>query len=143
MNQSRIVVAGVVLLAGLLSSCAASVSDAYVIKNDPGSVKLVAGTEHGVVSLTEAAVNRLQIQTARVTRAGKALVVPSDAVFVDSDGAWWLFTNPEPQKYVRVKIEIRREADGKAFLAAGPKVGTEVVIVGAAELSGVEQAVGH
>ncbi len=70
-------------------------------------------------------------------------MVPSSAVFVDTEGAWWVYTNPKPLVFERQKIALQREAGGFAYFASGPPVGTKVVTVGVPELSGVEDAVGH
>lgn len=131
----------IALLAALLSSCAAAPSDAYVIQNDPGHVEEIPGSDVGLVTLSDGAAERLQIRTAAVVAAGKRLVVPSEAVFVDTSGVWWVFTNPEPDTFVREEIQLLRQRDGRAVLASGPAPGTEVVIVGVAQLYGVENAV--
>jgi hypothetical protein len=135
--------AGAALLAGLLCSCGAAASDAYVIKDDPGHVEAIPGSDLGLVTLADGAAERLQLRTTEVVAAGKQLVVPSEAVFVDTSGAWWVFTNPEPDHFVRAEIQLVRQQDGKAVLADGPPPGTKVVVVGVAELYGIEQAIGH
>ena len=135
--------AGLVFLTAVLSSCGAAASDKYVVKNDPGHVEPIPGSDLGMVTLTDGAAERLQIQTTEVVAAGKRLVVPSEAVFVDTSGVWWVFTSPEPNHFVRAQIELLRQQDGKAVLAAGPEPGTEVVIRGVAQLYGVEESVGH
>lgn len=135
--------AGAALLAGLLCSCGAAASDAYVIQNDPGHVEDLPGSDVDLVTLADGAAQRLQIRTAEVVAAGKRLVVPDEAVFVDTSGVWWVFTNPEPDHFVRAEIHLVRQRDGRAVLASGPAAGTKVVVVGAAELYGIEQAIGH
>jgi hypothetical protein len=135
--------AGAVLIAAVLSSCGAAASDSYVIHNDPGHVEAIPGRDEGLVTLTEAAVKRLKIQTTGVVDTGKRLMVPDEAVLVDTDGRWWVFTSPEPHHFVREEIQLRRQRAGQAWFSAGPPAGTQVVVVGVAELYGVEQAVGH
>jgi hypothetical protein len=135
--------AGAALLAVLLCSCGAAASDAYVIQNDPGHVEAIPGSDLGLVTLADGAAERLQLRTTEVVAAGKHLVVPSEAVFVDTSGAWWVFTNPEPDHFVRAEIQLVRQQDGKAILAAGPPPGTKVVVLGVAELYGIEQSIGH
>jgi hypothetical protein len=127
----------------LLSSCAGSVPDKYVIENEPASVEKIAGSDRARVILTDRAAKRLGVQTTRVKRAPGGLVVPSAALFVDTDGVWWVYTNPEPLVFVRHEIRLDRESGGHAFLSSGPPVGTEVVTVGVAELRGVEDEIGH
>lgn len=141
-RQAKLVVT-LTLSGALLCGCAGAVSDAYVIENDPGKVEHVDGSELGKVTLTEPAAKRLSIEVTPVEERGRRLVVPSSAIFVDPDGAWWVYTNPEPLSYVRHEVEIVREADGHVVLSSGPEAGTEVVTVGVPELYGVEAEVGH
>lgn len=127
----------------LLAACGEQVDDSYVIENDPGQVEHVEGSDLSKVTLTDAAAERLRIETARVTGSSKGLVVPTSAIFVDPDGAWWVYTNPEPYVYVRHEVDVAREHNGRTFLEKGPAAGAHVVTVGVAELYGVEDEVGH
>lgn len=131
------------IAAGLLTSCAGTSSDAYVIENDPGSVEHVDGSEIGRVTLTDGAEGRLGVKTAPVGKAGSLLSVPDEAIFVDPDGAWWVYTNPEPGVYVRQEVTLDLQRNGRALLSSGPGVGARVVTVGVAELYGIEAEVGH
>jgi hypothetical protein len=143
MQRKLAALAALPISAALLSSCAEAVSDAYVVENDPGSVEHVEGSDIGRVSLADGAAERLQVQTTPVERQGRELAVPASAVFVDPDGVWWVYTNPEPGVYVRHEIAVDHHRDGRAVLSSGPKAGTEVVTVGVAELYGIEAEVGH
>lgn len=136
-------VALVALAAALLSSCAGAVSDAYVVKNDPGSVEPIEGTHLSRVMITAEASQRLGIETERVTGSARGLVVPPEAVFVDPDGAWWVYTVPGPNEYVRHEVVVKYQAGDEVFLSKGPAPGTQVVTVGVAEVYGVEFEVGH
>ena len=131
------------LTAGLLTTSAGTPSAPYVIDNDPGSIEHVDGSVSERVILTQEAVKRLRVETTPVARAGKGLTVPDTAIFVDPEGAWWVYTNPEPGVYVRHEIAIKGEHDGRVLLTAGPRAGTDVVTVGVAELYGIEAEVGH
>lgn len=135
--------AGTALVAAALSSCAGAASDKYLVQNDPGHVATIPGSDVGLVTLSDGAAERLRIETTAVVAKGKRLVVPSEAVFVDTSGVWWVFTSPEPNHFVREMIQLLRQRDGKAILASGPAPGTEVVVVGVAQLSGVETSIGH
>ena len=130
-------------LALMASACGGPVADAYTIGHEPASVVTAPGSDHVKVVLEEKAAQRLAIETAAVTRQGSTLVVPSSAVFVDPEGKWWVYTNPEPLTFERQEITTIREAGGKAYLSKGPKEGTKVVTVGVPEIYGVEDAVGH
>lgn len=130
-------------LALLVSACAGAVSDEYVIENDPGSVEHIEGSELSKVSLTQKAMERLDVRTAAVGGNAGGVLVPQEATFVDPDGRWWVYTNPEPLVFVRQEIEIEREHEGKVLISHGPRPGTDVVVVGVAELYGIEAEVGH
>lgn len=127
----------------LLAACGGTVSDAYVVENDPGSVEEVAEGEIPRVSVTEGAARRLQIATTAVEPAGDALTVPNTAVFVDTHGIWWVYTNPEPLVFERAEVDIVDEDDTHVVYQSGPEAGTEVVTVGVAELAGIEEDSGH
>lgn len=143
MQRMRTTLAGLPIATALLASCANTTSDAYVIENDPGHVEHVDGSDLGRVHLTPAAVKRLQIDTTLIRRAGQNLVVREEALFVDPDGAWWVYTNPAPGIYVRHEVSLAGHRGAQAMLTSGPKPGTEVVAVGVAELYGIEAEVGH
>jgi Cu/Ag efflux pump CusA len=128
----------------LLSSCAGAVADEYAIEHEPAHVEPIAGSAHlQRITLEERAAQRLAIQTTEVQKAANRLIVPSSAVFVDPEGHWWLYTNPEPLVFIRHQIDLDRQAGGRAYLSSGPPAGTKVVTVGVPELSGIEEGVGH
>ena len=131
------------LCGALVAGCAGTVSDAYVIADDPGHVEHVDDSGLGKVTLTEEAAARLEIETAPVATRGRHLAVPDTAVFVDPEGAWWVYTSPAELTYVRHEVEIVREVDDQVLLSHGPEPGTDVVTVGVAEIYGVEHEVGH
>lgn len=132
-----------VVLASLLSSCGGTVEDSYTIEHQPAFAEPIAGTHRVRVTVEKEAVERLQLRTAPVEKGKSGLVVPSAAIFVDPEGHWWVYTNPEANVFVRQEISLKREDDGQAFLSDGPRVGTQVVTQGAPELYGVEDESGH
>jgi hypothetical protein len=133
-----------VIAAVFLSSCAGAVAtDSYVVEHEPSKIEKIDGSDRVRVVLTEAAAERLDIRTTPVQRSAEGSVVPSAAVFVDPDGVWWVYTSPEPFVFVRHEVDLDREEGGRAFLSNGPPVGADVVTVGVAELSGVEDEIGH
>lgn len=68
----------------------------------------------------------------------EALIVPWSAIFHDANGDAWLYEQSAPQTFVRRRVLLKRVDATEAILDAGPRVGTEVVTVGAAELFGAE-----
>lgn len=125
-----------------LASCGGTVADEYVIETQPYKLEPVEGQDVLRVILTESAAQHLGIETVPVRKAGSQLVVPYDAVYIDSHGGFWVYTNPEPLVFVRAPIKIARESSTEAFLTEGPPAGTEVVTVGVPELYGSEQEFG-
>jgi Cu/Ag efflux pump CusA len=126
----------------LLTSCAGAVADEYTIEHEPAHVESIAGSDIARITLEQRAAERLAVQTTEVEEAAQGLVVPSSAVFVDPEGHWWVYTNPEPLVFVRHEIDLDRQAGGRAYLSSGPPAGTRVVTVGVPELSGIEEGIG-
>jgi len=65
-------------------------------------------------------------------------VVPDAAVVYDPAGGTFTYSSPKPLTYVRHDITVDHIDGTKAVLKKGPPVGSAVVIVGSAELSGLE-----
>ena len=102
-----------------MTACGGTVSDEYVIEDQPYTLEPVEGEDVLRVILTEAAAEHVGIETVAVEKRGSRLVVPYDAVFIDSHGEFWVYTNPEPLVFVRAPIDIARETSTQAFLADG------------------------
>lgn len=130
------------LLALATTACGEAPSDEHVI-DDPVTVAEVEGADVAHLTLTSGAEQRLDITTTTVEQVNGMAVVPNAAVIVDPHGGFWVYTNPEPQAFMRAAIEIDHEADRLAYLTDGPPVGTRVVTLGAAELYGAELGIGH
>jgi FlaG/FlaF family flagellin (archaellin) len=134
----------VTLAALLLSSCGGTVeANPHVVEHAPATIETIEGSDLVRVRLTDKAAERLDIQTTTVQSTGQGSVVPSTAVLVDTDGVWWVYTVAEPLVFVRHEIAVVTEDEGLAYLSSGPPVGTEVVTVGVAELSGAEAEISH
>jgi hypothetical protein len=116
---------------------------------DTASVEAIEGSDVSRVILSSDAARRLDVQTAPVVelrgRHGEKprLVMPYDAVLYDPSGDTWAYTSTEPLAFVRAQITVDRIDGSEAILSSGPPAGTEVVIVGASELLGVEYEVGE
>jgi hypothetical protein len=70
------------------------------------------------------------------------VVVPDSAVIYDLQGATWVYVSPEPLVFHRAPVTIDYIHDGLAVLSDGPALGTEIAIVGVAELYGADTGVG-
>jgi Cu/Ag efflux pump CusA len=143
-QRVRSVPARALIITGLLlSSCGGTVEDAYTIGHEPAMVESIGAGNQVRITLEDQAAQRLEIDTAPVLQGPTGLTVPSSAVFVDPEGHWWVYTNPEPLVFIRQEIELDREDGGVAYLSSGPLARTEVVTVGVPELYGLEESVAH
>ena len=115
----------------------------------PGIVERVDGTELSRVTLSEKAIQRIDLKTdevreAKVSRsASKQRVVPYSALIYDPHGQTWIYTSPKPRTFVRHKVRVDYIEGNVAVLKDGPPTGTVVASVGVAELYGTEFKVGH
>ena len=72
----------------------------------------------------------------------ESLVVPWAAVLHDIHGTTWVYQKTAESVFRRRRVLVRYTTGDLAVLAAGPEVGTEVVVDGAAELFGTEFGTG-
>ena len=138
MPHGRRWTAGSVILCGLLLSACAHVAEEEEALNEPATLEAIAGSDVSRITLTEQAVDRVDIQAAPVVDAGSGTAIPYAAVFYTASGETWTYTNPEPLTFVRVPIVVDRIRGDRAFLSDGPPTGMEVVTQGASELYGTE-----
>lgn len=73
----------------------------------------------------------------------QGLSVPSDAVLRDIYGGEWVYQKTGANTFIRQRIEVASENDGRALLARGLVPGAKVVTTGAAELFGTEFGAAH
>lgn len=71
------------------------------------------------------------------------LSVPSAALLRDIYGGEWVYQKTAANTFVRQRVEVASESDGRALLARGLVAGAEVVTDGAAELFGTEFGAAH
>ncbi|TFD71289.1 hypothetical protein [Cryobacterium gelidum] len=103
----------------------------------------IAGTDLNRLTLTEKAVERLDLATAPVAAGISGLDIPYGALIYTANGDTWVYTSPEPLVFIRAMVVVDRIDGQVARLSAGPAVGTAVVTVGAAELYGAEFDAAH
>lgn len=128
------------VLTGLLSACAPK-SEA-VEKIPPSKTEAVEGSDFKRLTLTEKAVERLDIQTAPVrieqVNGRDYKVIPYAAVLYGLNGETWTYTNPEHLVYFREVIVVDHIDGDMVVLSEGPEVDMPVVTVGVSLLYGAE-----
>jgi hypothetical protein len=133
----------ILVAAALLLPACADVSTDKEETPEPAEVVAIEGTDRSAIVVEPDAVERLQIQTDTVSSRSGRTTMPAAAVFYGLEGEAWTYTNPEENTYERTPIVVDDIDGDTAFLRAGPEPGTRVVVVGAPELFGVEEGVGH
>lgn len=140
-----LVLGGILIVVGLRLLPERGESVEAAAASEPAELEPVEGTSLMRVRLTAEAAERLAIQTAPVRAGGGKgrIFVPYSAVLYDTNGETWVYTSPSRLVFVRAGIEVDRIEGDRAFLSQGPRAGTQVVTVGAAELLGTEFEVDH
>ena len=137
---NRWIIIAVIVLGLQLSACAPKATPPEKIV--PFTLEPIGDTGFNRVILTEAAAERLGVQTSPVVKRGNQLAVPYAAVIYDLHGETWLYTNPAPFTFVREAITVDFIDGDMAILSAGPASGTEVAMVGVPELYGADTGIG-
>ena len=132
-----------VALVCLLPACKHSPAAEEAGGSDLATVEPVEGSDVATVTLTEEAAGRIDVQTEPVESRDGELAIPYAAVLYDPAGDTWTYTSPEALVFVRAPIDVDRIVGDRAYLSDGPRPGTDVVVVGAAELLGTEYEVGE
>jgi hypothetical protein len=145
MRRRKVRLWAIVLACATLSACSGAVAT-ETGHSEPFTVQQVGAETH--LTLTERAIQRLDLQTAPVSSApagqagpvgGKATtVIPYAAVLFDEEGRNWVYKVVGPRTFVRHPITVQDFSGDLVVLTAGPPVGTRVVAVGATELFGAE-----
>ena len=134
------------LIVALLSACllisACGQAPAGEEEYHPVTVEELGGAEPTRETLTEDAAKRLDIQTAQAqdteVNGAKRTVIPYASIIYDTDGATWVYLNPEPLTFVRHPVTVDDIKGEQAFLSDTLPAGSAVVTVGVAELYGAE-----
>jgi multidrug efflux pump subunit AcrA (membrane-fusion protein) len=121
-------------------------------KVEPAHVDHKEGEDIHKITLTEKAVERIDVKTAPV-REGKIegapdneasrSVVPYSALIYFADGTAHVYTNPEKNVFIRQPVEVDYIEGDMVVLKSGPAPGTQVASMGATEIYGTEVGVGH
>ena len=132
-----------------LSACAQKSESSAPKDSKPAHVENIEGTKFSRLTLTESAIQRIDLKTDQVREqavsrsASPRKVVPYSSLIYDSHGETWVYTSPKPYTFIRHKVEVDYIQGDIAVLNDGPPTGTVVASVGVAELYGTEFKVGH
>ena len=144
-TSKRMSVAAPALVALLLAwpSLSAMAAEVAAKKVGASQVDAIDGSTLKRVTLTQKAMERLDIKTGQVAvDAAGIMTAPYAAVLYDVKGKTWVYTNPQPLAYVRHAVVVDSIKGAQAFLKEGPPAGTVVVVIGVAELYGTESGIG-
>ena len=135
-------VAALLLACLLLAACGQNAEATSAEENHPVTVEELTGAEPTRETLTEDAAKRLDLQTAEVhdemIDGANRTVIPYASVIYDTEGATWVYLNPEPLTFVRHPVTVDTIKGDQAFLSDVLPSGSTVVTVGVAELYGAE-----
>ena len=148
MNQILRIASCVIALASLqLVGCQ---EKSTYTKVEPAEIEHKDGEEFSKLTLTEKAIERLDLKTAPVEQApagaeGQSgrIIVPYSSIIYVPTGEVFVYTSPSPRVFVRQPVEVDYIEGEKAVLKTGPGPGTLVASVGVSELLGTEIGVGH
>jgi hypothetical protein len=147
MNHVRRVVACTLLAMLVTAACSRKSSHDEGAAAHPATVEHLAGSEGARVTLTDKAIERIGLETAKVRDApgdgGSRLALSNAAVLYDAGGRTWAYVTTAHGTYLRTPITVERFNADDALLSAGPPAGTDVVTTGAAELFGAESTFGE
>lgn len=133
----------VLLCAGLLlSACGQGTEATTTEENHAITVEQLEGQDPTRETLTDDAAKRLDLQAVAAQDAevngAKRTVIPYAAIIYDTEGATWVYLNPEPLTFVRHPVTVDDIKGDQAFLSDALPAGSAVVTVGVAELYGAE-----
>ena len=141
MRQHTRLMVTVLLIVGLpLSACQRESGREKV--EHPAQITKIEGSDLSRVTLTERAIQRLDLKTDQVREQGGKRVVPYSSLIYDLHGQTWVYTSPAPRAFVRHKVDVDYIEGNMAVLKDGPPSGTDVASVGVAELYGTEFKMG-
>jgi hypothetical protein len=141
MTHARYLTLVALLIAGVIAGCGSSSEPAVP---QSSHVVHVPGTSETRIVLSAVGVERIGIRTARVQGSrGKtgSSAIPYSAVIYDPNGQTYAFTALSRLTYTENAITIDHISGNTAYLRKGPRVGAQVVTVGAEELYGVQSGV--
>lgn len=135
----------VLVLVGAVALSACGRSEGTATKEEPFQLELI-NEKTGVnrLTLAEGPAERIGIETEPVAAldGSEHTTIPYSALLYTADGDTWVYTSPERLVFVREPVTVVSIEGNTVVLSDGPPVGTAVVTVGGAELTGMEFGVG-
>ena len=131
-----------VALAALSVTACAKTGGEEEETNRGATLDSVPGSDTGAVTLTDIAEQRIDLKTVAIEQAANGMQIPYAALLYDPEGSTWAFVKIGDHTFQRQPVAVDHIAGDTVFLTDGPKAGSEVVVIGAAELYGVEVGVG-
>ncbi len=127
-----------------LTGCT-EVESAAVDGYEPAKLEHVAGSDVQRVRFTSEGARRTGLELEPLVRRGAHTVAPYAALIYGPDGSSFVYTQPEPLTFERTEVEVEKVDGNDVLLSDGPRPGTRVVTVGAAEVYGTETGIagGH
>jgi ABC-type oligopeptide transport system substrate-binding subunit len=144
-HRNRWIVLLMIMMAALvLTAC--NRAAATEGKSEPVKVEPIEGTEFNQVILTDKAAQRLGIELDSIREEdidGEQLtVMPYAALIYGLSGETWAYTSSDGLSFRREPITIDYIVGNTVVLIEGPSVGTDVAVVGVAELYGADTGIG-
>ena len=147
---SRIGAVALLLVSTAVASCSRSVAEEPATAGEPAVVTPVEGSQNlHRIQLTDDAADRIGLTLTTVSAAAKTrpadgahpAVVAAGAVVYDSSGDTWVFVQQQHLTFQRAQVVVSRVVGNTAVLRSGPPVGSQVALVGVAEIKGAEEGV--
>ena len=139
------------LLVGIgATGCARSDAGEIPTGDEPAVITPVEGSEDlHRIQLTEDAAVRIGLTLTTVSAAARSSPadgahpesVAAGAIVYDSGGTTWVFVQQEHLTFQRAQVVVSRVVGNTAVLRSGPPVGSQVALVGVAEIKGAEEGV--
>ena len=148
MKNSSLTAAACLFVAGM-ALVACQPHKAAHVADHPVKVEAIEGMAANRVTMTERAIERIDLKTdavreQKVSRStSPRKVVPASALIYDPKGQAWVYTSPGPRTFVKRKVDVEYVEGDLAVLNDGPPAGTIVVSTAAAEVYGADSGVGH
>jgi len=146
-HSKRLIVAVLIIVGLQLLACQKPHGTNHA--EHPAEIVKIEGSDLSRVTLTEKAMQRLDLKTDQVREVmvkrstSPRRVVPYSSLIYDVKGQTWIYTSLQPRTFVRHKVDVDYIEGDMAVLNDGPPAGTVVASVGVAELYGAEFKVGH